>query len=44
MLVLSLHVTVATEFNITMTLAELLENADFGGMVSLICNKVVNEG
>jgi acyl carrier protein len=43
MLVLSLHVTVANEFNITITLTELLENVDFDDMASLICKKLMKE-
>jgi acyl carrier protein len=40
MLVLSLHITLAAEFDISITLAELLENADFGRMVSLIYSRL----
>ena len=39
LLVLSLHISLCLEFSISITLAELFANADFGHMVLLVRNK-----
>ena len=42
MLILSLHLFIVLTFNISLTLAELFDNPEFGSMSLLVYNKALN--